>query len=192
MLTMESTLIRLDELKPEKVDGIRKAAKAKLLEVAEKAMGAEARLVIRDLLASDLGETYHEFPPVTGVDNTWTSILTAGAVAVADNVFIAIVGVRIIENGAPFAVDPGVSAMRITSGGSYVALWDLYKLQVLAGAATAAGTSVFLPVAAITEGPIIISQNIAFNIETFGLETTDTILAIEGYVCEKEGQNLKP
>lgn len=192
MLTMESTLIRVDELKPERLEGIRKAAKSKLLEVAEKAMGATTRLVIRDLNAQDLRETNIEFPPVTGVNNTWTTILSAGAVAIRDNVFVAITGVRILENGAPFAVDPGVTAIRFTVGGSYVAMWDLYKLQPIAGAATAAGTSVFMPVAAITEGPIIISQNITFNIETYGIETTDTILIIEGYVCEKEGQNLKP
>lgn len=192
MLTMESTLVRVDELKPEKVEGIKKATKAKLLEVAEKAMGAQTRLIIRDLNAQDLQLTNIEFPLITGVNNTWTSIL-AGAQTVADNVFIAIIGVRIIAfETTPFDVKPAITAMRITSGGSYVAQWDLHKLICIAGATSGAGSSVHQPVAGITEGPIIIGQNISFNIETYGVETTHVQTVIEGYVCEKEGQTLKP
>lgn len=195
MLTLESTLVRLDELKPEKVEGIKKAAKAKLLEVAEKALGADTRLVIRDLLPIDLGYTYHEFPLTTGSDNTWTSILQGSAAAtVADNVFVCIVGIRIIcsDGTNPFQVKPVITAMRITSGGSYVAQWDLHKLIAIAGAVNAAGSNVWTPVAGITEGPVIVSQNITFNIETYAVETDDMQVAIEGYICEKEGATLKP
>lgn len=194
MLTMESTLVRVDEMKSERVEGIKKATKAKLLETAEKAMGVGTRLVIRDLLPTDLGYDNNEFILVTGVNNTWTSILKGIVEAtVADNVFVAIIGCRILAfETTPFDVKPAITAMKFTVGGSVVAEWDLHKLIAIAGATSGAGSSVHVPTAGITEGPIIIGQNITFNIQTYGVETTVVQVAIDGYTCEKEGQTLKP
>lgn len=195
MLTIESTLARVDELPIQKVENIRKAAKAKLQEVAEKALGADKRLVIRDLLPTDLGYTYNEFPAIAHTADAWLSILQGSVAAtIADNVFVVITGCRILcyDGTNPFAVEPIVTALRITSGGSLVAEWDLYKLLAIAGAATTDGTNVFVPKAGITEGPVVISQNITFNVEVWSVVTDSVQLVLEGYICEKEGATLKP
>lgn len=192
MLTTRSTLIRLDELKPERVDGIRKAAQNKLQEVAEAALGRDKRLILRDLLPTDLGLDNNEWTEAAGAtDNAWDDTSVAEK-SIADNRFVAIIGCRFVELVAAIPI----SVVKFTVGGALTAMWNLYPLWVpyTIGEGTATGEiAVFKTIAGITESPIIISQNIALTIAEYVLETTTTYkLAFEGFVVEPEGKTLKP
>lgn len=190
---VNSVLIRVDELKPERVDGIRRAAENAALAAALSAMGEGTAVVIRDLTPTDLGETNEEWLEVTGVDNTWTSVLTSAPTTIADSRFICITGCRIVCATATGGIllEPGITLLRFTVGGAVNAIWNLYPLFAPAGAATGAGSSAIVMPAGISETPIGVSQNIGISIHSYGVETTVIRLALDGIVCEKEGLRLK-
>ena len=86
-----------------------------------------------------------------------------------------------------------------TSGGSAnvweVARWDLYKAYAANGDGVTLGSlgGAFLPIACITDAPIVISEGIGLTISQWVATITTTfVLAMEGYVCELEGITLKP
>lgn len=190
---INSVLLKVDEVKAERVDGIKRAAEKMVFATAIAALGVGADLIIRDLVPTDLGEAAEEWIEVTGVNNTWTTVLTTAPSTIADNRFIAITGCRIVCSTATGGVflEPAITAVRFTVGGSVVAQWNLYPIFSPAGAATGAGSSAIVLPAGISESPIVASQNMPVNIETYAVETTVVRLAIDGIVCEKMGLKLK-
>ncbi len=120
MLVLESQLIPVTQLKVERIDAIRKAAKDRLLELAEAALGKDKRLIIRDLTPLDLEATNNEWVETSGTDNQWSDTTITGTLA--DNRFVVIIGVKIIDGHTT----PPISALKFTVGGSEVARWDMY------------------------------------------------------------------
>ncbi|MBA7711518.1 hypothetical protein ES703_120484 [subsurface metagenome] len=185
MLVLESQLIPVTQLKAERIDAIRKAAKDRLLELAEAALGKDKRLIIRDLTPLDLEATNNEWVETSGTDNQWSDTTITGTLA--DNRFVVIIGVKIIDGHTT----PPISALKFTVGGSEVARWDMYpafKLYIL----TTSGAINHENPLCIAEAPIFISQNIPFTVAEYVLETTTAyVAALIGLVCEPEGKVLK-
>jgi len=182
---VESILRRLDEVKPERVEGIIKATARQLEEVARRDLGG-ARLVIRSLMPTDLGLTNEEWTEASGTDNTWAETTIADA-TIDDNTFIAIYGCRFASLPA---ADPPISAIRFTVGSAVKAIWNLYPLWV-PYVVTTSGAAAYHAIAGIAETPIIVTQKIALTIEEFVVEaTTNYKLAFDGLVVEKEGQKI--
>ena len=186
MLVLESQLVPITQLKAERVDGIRKAAKDRLLALAEAALGKDKRLIIRALTPQDLGATNNEWVEESGAgDNAWADTTITGTLA--DNRFVAILGVKIMDGH----LTPPISALKFTVGGSEVARWDMYpafKLYIL----TTSGAINHRNPLCIAEAPIFITQNIPFTVAEYVLETTTAyVAALIGLVCEPEGKVLK-
>lgn len=181
---VESILRRIDEMKPERVDGIIRATQAKLEEVARRDLGA-ARLIIRSLMPSDLQLDHEEWTEDSGTDNQWadTTIVAATSI-IDDNTYVAIYGCRFASYPTE---DPPISAIRFTVGSALKAIWNLYPIWVPCVAA--AGS--YHAVAGIAETPIIITQKIGLTIEEYTVEATGSYkLAFDGLVVEKEGINI--
>lgn len=192
---IEAVLVRIDELTTRRIEGIRRAAGNKLLEVAANALGPTTPLVIRGLAPLDLGEDTDEYFEETITANNWTTISVADT-TVADNRFIAFTGCRIILEitGGGYAKLPLITTLKFTVGGSLVAKWDMYPLYIRCGATSGVGAgAISMPsVAGISESPIIISQNMPFKVEAYGYATAKAIVSFDGLTCEPVGKVLKP
>lgn len=175
MLKLQSVLNPIRNMAPERVDSLEEAALTKLQEIAERDLGDDKSLVIRDLIPSDLGLTYEVWFETTGATaNTWENSDIADK-TVADERFIVIWG--IIDASETIAV----SAIRFTVGGSQVAKWSLDKLAMDPNRQGAA------------RSPIFISQNTDITIEHYvKVANSGTELIFVGAVCEREGKVLKP
>ena len=185
MLVLESQLIPVTQLKVERIDAIRKAAKDRLLELAEAALGKDKRLIIRDLTPHDLEATNNEWTEASGTDNQWADTTITGTLA--DNRFVAILGVRVISG---HTAQP-ISALKFTVGGSEVARWNMYP-AFKAYTLTGEGATDFDNPLCIAEAPIFISQNIPFTVAEYTIENAITYkAALIGLVCEPEGKTLK-
>lgn len=193
---IESVLFRTDEVSPRKIEGIRRAAGNKLLEVAATALGPTIPLVIRDLTALDMKETYDKYTEETIASSAYDNISVDSA-TVADNKFLALIGCRILLETASggYILTPLVTNLRFTVGGSVVAKWEMYQLFVRNGgtAGLGAGSSSMGSVAGVTESPIIVTQNTPIVVDAFGVDGGGAaIISYDGLVCEPEGQVLKP
>lgn len=193
--TIESILLRVDELRPERVDSIRRVAKDRVFLVARKAYPTKP-LVVRDMTAQDLGQTNIEWTDTTGSGaDAWEDHIVAGGTTytIADGRFVAITGCRVMEINIPGTLP--VTAFRFSVGGARVAMWDLYKLYP----ATALGITLANVVGGvpnlggITESPIIVSEGIEIKIEQWvATASTAFVIAIEGVTCELQGKILNP
>jgi hypothetical protein len=189
MFELVSVLRRVDEIKVERLDGIKKDSQKKLEEVARRDLPT-ARLVCRDLLPTDLGLTNNEWTETTGAtDNAWDDTSIASQ-SIKDDTYVAIYGCRLLT----LAANPPISALKIQVGGATKAIWDLYKIWPLytvgGGTAAAERTSIH-SIAGIAETPVIITRNMQITIAEYVIEASTAYkLAFEGLVVEKEGVNL--
>jgi len=184
--TMMSVLRPVSQLRPERVDGIWKAAAQKLLALAEEALPGK-KLILRDLMPLDLQATNNEWTETSGAtDNAWADTSITGTLA--DNRFVAIIGMKVLTGH----VTPPISALKFTIGGSEVARWDLYNAFV-AYILTTSGACEHHNPECITEGPVIITQNTPFTIAEYVIEASTAYkVALFGLVCEAEGKTIKP
>ncbi|MBA7684739.1 hypothetical protein ES703_93147 [subsurface metagenome] len=190
--TVESGLYLVTELKPEIVTDLKVAAKHLAFIAARKAY-PNRRLVVRDMTAQDLEITNIEWGDTSGGSaNVWEDHQVAAA-EIDDGKFVAIFGCRMMEIQIPDELP--ITALKFTVGGSEVARWDLYKAYAANGDGVTLGSlgGAFLPIACITDAPIVISEGIGLTISQWVATITTTfVLAMEGYVCELEGITLKP
>jgi len=191
-----SVLVPVDEMRADRVDGIRRAAILQCAKVAAETLKG-AKLTVRDLVPTDLGLTNNEWTETTGAtDNQWEDTSIADQ-TIDDDRFVVLWGCRFITLHQVSNVPaPPISALRIDVGGGLVAQWDLYPIvnSYTINTGTAAGEKAAIrPIAGITESPIIITQGIAVTIRRYVIETATTYkLAFDGAVAEKEGKVLKP
>ena len=190
--TVESGLYPVTELKPEIVTDLKAAAKH-LAFIAARRAYPNRRLVVRDMTAQDLEVTNIEWADTTGgVANVWEDHQVAAA-EIDDGKFIAIFGCRMMEMQIPDEMP--ITALKFLVGGSEVARWDLYKAFGATGDGVTLASLVggFLPIACLTDAPIVISEGISITIQQWvATLATSFVLALEGVVCELEGLTLKP
>jgi len=188
--TLESTTQRADELKPEVVYGLKRAAKHLAFLAARRAYPTQ-KLVVRDMTAQDLEVANIEWAG-TGVADAWGDHDQVAAATIDDGKFVAIYGCRMME--VHLADTLPVTAFKFIVGGSEVARWDLYKMYAATGdgVTLTAIVQALMPVGVITESPIVISENMTITIEQWGGNATAYTLALEGVVVELERKTLKP
>lgn len=191
--TIESSLIPTDELRRERVDELRRAAKYAAYLKAREAYPT-ARLVCRMATPQDFEQTNNEWGDTTGSSaDAWEDHLVASKV-IDDGKFLAIYGCRYFSFQAPASL--AISALLFSVGGAKVAQWDLYPIIMAynVGAGTAAGEKAFLkPPAGITESPIIVSEKITLDMDQWvATASTAFVLSLDAYVVELEGLTLKP
>lgn len=182
-LVLKSTLLTREQMGVERERSIRVAAEAKLLEMAEAALGPAKRLIIRDLTPEDLEVASNEWLEETaGTADEWADTDISGDMA--DNRFVAILGMYF----GRCPTTPPISLWKFTVGGSEVARWDLYPLQPRM---VDPGQNV--PPIGVAEAPIFISQNTPFAIAEYTIEAANPAYfpRIFGLVCEPEGKTLK-
>lgn len=173
MVITKSVLIPIHLIPESKFDAYREAAIAKVIEEATAALKGQ-RLVVRDLMPTDLGLSNEVWYETTGATaNQWENSDIADK-EVADNTFVCIWGVTDLGEA------PAVSALKFTIGGAEQAIWNLDKMIKMEHRA------------AIALSPLIISQNIALTIEHYVKQADAGVeIAFDGVVCEKEGLKLK-
>lgn len=183
-LVLKSTLLRREQMGVERERSIRAAAEAKLLEMAEAALGPAKRLVIRDLTPDDIGAEHNMWTDEeAGSAEAWHDT-TITDETMEDNRFVAILGMYFL--GCYDA--PAISLWKFTVGGSEVARWDLTQLQPR----VTGGVSQHTPPIGIAEAPIFISQNTPFSVAEYSRqEGTVYHPALIGLVCEPEGKTIK-
>ena len=188
--TLESTTHRADELKPEVVYGLKRAAKHLAFLKAREAY-PKGRLIVRDMTAQDLEVTYMEWLDTISGADAWEDHQVAAA-EIDPGRFVAIFGCRMMQFHVPD--DLPVAALKFTVGASEVARWDLYKAYAATEDTYVATNALqaLMPPLVIAESPIVIPENMIITIEQWGQATTLFCLALEGYVCELEGKTLKP
>jgi len=188
--TLESTTHRADELKPEVVYGLKRAAKHLAFLAARRAYPTQ-KLVVRDMTAQDLEITNIEWAG-TGSADAWADHDQVASKTIEDGRFVAIYGCRMME--VHLADTMPVQALAFIVGGSEVARWDLYKAYAATGdGATLSNIAQGLtPPALITDAPIVISEHMSITIRQWGGNATAYTLALEGVVVELERKTLKP
>jgi len=193
---LESGLYRADEIPPEVVWGIIKAAKHLAFKAARDTY-PDANLITRCMQAGDLERTnkYNEWlTDTTGSSaNTWEDHLIDSE-TIADGVFVAIYGLRMMQLEITDSIP--VSAVRFVVGGSEVARWDITKAYAPSadGVTLANYTAPGFPAPlCVTDAPIVISEGITLEIDQWvATASTTFVMALEGVVVEKEGITLKP
>ena len=185
--TLESTLLRVDEMKPDRVDDIKRAAKYAVFAKARKAY-PNAKLIIRDLFVTDVGLTTWED---SAASSGWQNHVLVSK-TIGDGRFIAITGMRMLT--ANDMDLPPILGLRWTVGGAVVALWDIHKAYtIMTDGLTIANITSFgpMPYACITESPIIISEGIVVTLDQYEEGAVMFVMPLEGYVCELEGKTIK-
>lgn len=175
MLVLQSVLTPIRNMAPERLDALQQEALAKLLEIAETDLrGPEKRLILRDLMPTDLGLSNESWFETTGGTPNAFEDSEIASKTIADQRFIVIWG--LIDASEAIAV----SALRFTVGSSKVALWSLDKLAMDPNRQ------------GVALSPIFISQNTPITIEHYvKVANEGTELIFVGAVCEKEGKTLK-
>ncbi len=176
-VAINSILVPITTVPTSKIDSIREAVIAKLIELAMEALKLpdDGKLITRDLEPSDLGLTNEVWYETTGATaNTWENSDIASK-TIADERLVAITGVVDASEGTP------VSALRFTVGSSKVAQWNLDRI------------SKTLEREGVTLSPIIITPNQVVTIEHYvKVAGSGTEIGFVGVVCEKVGKTLKP
>jgi len=174
LVNIQSVLIPLHLLPPEKIDDWRNGFIQLAIEAAAEGTKGEKRLDVRDLMPSDIGLTNEVWYERTGATkNTWENSAIATK-KIADGRWICIWGVT--DNSEV----PSVSALRFDAGGSKVAMWHLDKLNGLQHKA------------AIAMSPVIVSEGISLTIEHYiKVASSQTELIYDGCVVEVTGKKLK-
>lgn len=193
--TLESGLYRADEIPPEVVWGIIKAAKDLAFVAARKAYPT-GRLICRCLQAGDLERTnkYNEWiTDTSGTANAWEDHLIDSE-TIADGVFVAIYGLRMMQ--LEIADSIPISAVKFLVGGSEVARWDITKAYHPSADGVTLANYVnpgVPPPLCVTDAPLVVSEGITLEIDQWvATATTTFVMALEGIVVEKEGITLKP
>ncbi|MBA7711517.1 hypothetical protein ES703_120483 [subsurface metagenome] len=180
-LVLKSTLLTREQMGVENERSIRAAAEARLLEMAEAALGKDKRLIIRDMTPIDLGAASDKWANETsGAGDAWSNTTIADK-KIADNRFVAILGMYF---GRCYT-EPIVTLWKFIVGGSEVARWDLHPLLPRS-------TDYRRPPIGVTEAPIFIPQNIPLTISEYTWTATTTYHPrVFGLVCEPEGKTIK-
>lgn len=191
---LESGFYRADELPPEVVWGIIKAAKD-LAFLAARTAYPKADLVTRVLSPQDLEQTNIEWGDTTGSSaDAWEDHLVVTK-TIDDGKFIAIYGCR---NHQLFEADGlPVTAFKFIVGGSEVARWELTKAY---DTITSVGITPANIVGGayggrlcITDAPIVVSEGITIDMDQWvATASTAFVISLEGIVVEKAGITLKP
>ena len=190
---LESGFYRADELPPEVVWGIIKAAKDLAFMAARKAY-PRADLVCRVMSPQDLEQTNIEWGDTTATADAWEDHLVVSK-TIDDGKFVAIYGAR--NHILHMADTLPVTAFKFIVGGSEVARWELTKLY---DTITADGVTLASVVGGayggrlcITDAPIVISEGITIDMDQWAATTTTFFcISLEGFVVEKAGITLKP
>jgi len=176
-VAINSVLIPVRAMAPERVDSLEAVARSKLLEVAmrELKVKTDEKLVMRQMMPTDLGLTNEVWFETTGATAKQYETSGIASKEISDERFVAITGVLDNSEGAP------VSALRFTVGGSKVAEWSLDRLSQDGYRE------------GIALSPIIITQNQAVTIEHYvKTANSGTEIILIGIICEKVGKKLKP
>jgi len=177
MIAINSVLLPVRVMAPERVDNLEEEARKKLLEVTLRELkGArEEQLVIRQMVPTDLGLTNEVWYETTGTTANTYEASGISEKTIANERFVAITGVLDNSEGAP------VSALEFTVGSSKVAEWSLDRL-IQDGYREGIALS-----------PVIITQNQKVTIKHYvKIKSSGTEIILLGIVCEKVGKKLKP
>jgi len=174
LVNIQSVLVPLHLLPPEKIDDWRNGFIRLAIEAAVEGTNGEKKLDVRDLMPSDIGLTSEVWYERTGATkNTWENSAIASK-KIADGRWICIWGVT--DNSEV----PSVAALRFAAGGSKVAMWHLDKLNGLQHKA------------AIAMSPVIVSEGISLTIEEYvKVANSQVELIFDGCVVEISGKKLR-
>lgn len=174
LVQIESVLVALHLLTPERIQDLRDAFTMTAIDAAVKATEGKKRLDVRDLMPSDIGLTNEVWYERTGTsDNTWENSAIASK-AIGRDRWVCIWGIT--DNSEV----PSVSALRFDVGGSKVALWHLDKLNRLEHRA------------AIAMSPVIVSETINLTIEHYvKVASSQVEICYDGCVVEVSGKKLR-
>ena len=192
MLLASSRLTPIRDMDAGEVMDRKDQAIRKLEALTMDRLGAETKLITRDLTPTDLGLTNEEWTDTTGsTDNDYENHVIAGGstYTIANRVFVVIWGVRNLTpaTGAGTQV---VTRFRVTVGGSRVAEWSLMGTWQYQSPDTTEA-AVIKPLAAIADDPIFVEQNLELKLEQYVTTTSgDFRIALEGAVCEPSGLTL--
>ena len=192
MLRTSSILTPVRDMPADEVLARKDEAILKLEALAMDRLGADTKLITRDLKPTDLGLTNEEWTDTTGsTDNTYENHIVAGGstYTINNRVFVVIWGVRNYTPATGAGTQP-ITRLRITVGGSRVAEWNLMGVQMSHSPDTTE-TAVIRPIAAIADDPIFVEQNLELLLEQYVITTSAVFkMAIEGAVCEPSGLTL--
>ena len=194
-----SVLRNMQELKPERIDGIVNTSMALLARAA--LADLQGSVIIRDLLPSDLpGYSTNLYTETSGTAIDWATTTGGDDTQIADDTTIAIWGVRLMtpatsETAATAFQDltPPITALRISVGSSKVALWNLYQIMSV-HVDDLSGDAAHNPMGGIVESPIIITKRQKLKIEGYSATTAADPYNYHffGAVAEKAGLNISP
>jgi len=193
----DTYLMPVAELTPGSVSAIRNSARDYLISEASDRLSMPAsQLVVRDIRAVDdlvmcsassTAATLDDWCYTTGAAHTW-EYWSDEAQTMGDQRFVMIYGVRDLSmRNQAWGVTPVVmeiALVKIDVGNATKAIWDIACL----GAYSLSG-----PPAAVTNNPILIPQNVAYQLEVFSnAGSVVQYLQLVGLVCEPRGKVISP
>ena len=182
-------------------DGIKNALLDRLVALAHEQLGHSVRLTARDLVGSDMPNlSNNDWLETTEGSGAYANAAFATGSAIADETFIGIYGFQQIMHEDTDAdrggSTPVATVMRFDIGGTRVAQWDMQSTFVgnaLAGASDTSFGGAMEHDQAISESPVIVTQNQNLTVSFWEVTTTlDFVVALLGFVVEKAGRTINP
>ena len=202
-------MIPIQELTPGQIGAIRNGAIGAVVAMVSRELGLpQDRLVVRDIRPYEDLAVYAQLgtTPVLATVNDWMALATAGSGAwqaftasstMADQRYIALFGARdqrLAINHSTVGADvtatianrqeqARASLIRLTIGGAYKVIWDIRGMQAYSDA-----------LVCFSPSPVIIPQNVSYQIHYFNDATTDGTIGIQliGVVVEPRGLVVSP
>ena len=195
-LITESVVRPADQISDGAIEDIYHGAREALFAAHINAQGGDGNYIIRALVPADLGEATTGPSSTT---NTWAETITTSGTAgyqdskiasqtVPDNTSVCLYGFVDSTDGGQ-----NVSQIRITSGQSVRAIWDLFP--IIGSDPSVSGSVRCRTMYAMT--PVIITRNINVKIEYFIRPSNPTVtrgveIALIGLTCEGSGGYIQP
>jgi hypothetical protein len=195
-LITESVVRPADQISYGAIEDIYNGAREALYAAHINAQGGDGNYIIRALVPADLGEAT-DGPGAE--ENVWAETVTASGTAgfqdskiasqtVPDNTSVCLYGFVDTSDGGQT-----VSQIRITSGQSVRAIWDLFP--IIGSDPSVSGSVRCRTMYALT--PVIITRNINVKVEYYIRPSNPSVtrgveIALIGLTCEGSGGYIQP